>query len=70
MVLLWGAVAVLLLHGVARRGGLLVELLLVLRGVGVAAAGVDGRGWHGRVGPALIRMRRAEVAGAGVGVLV
>jgi hypothetical protein len=46
-----GAVAVrrrLLLHGVPRRGGLLVELLLVLGRIGVpAGAGVDRRGWHG-----------------------
>lgn len=49
----------LVLHGVAGRGGLLVELLLVLRGVLVAAAGVDGWGRHGRGGSALVRMRGA-----------
>ena len=57
------------LHGVARRRGLVVELLLVLRGVGVAAAGVDGRR-HGRGGPALVRMRGTQISIALVGVLV
>lgn len=60
------------LHGVvARRGGLLVQLLLVLRRVGVAAAGVDGRRWHGTGRSALVRIgRSAKVRVGGVGVLV
>lgn len=70
MVLLRGPVAVLLLHGVARRGGLLVELLLMLRGVCMAAASVNRRWRHGRVGPALARMLRAQIARAGIGILV
>ena len=67
------AISCILLHGVgvARRGGLLVQLLLMLRGVGVAGAGVDGWRRHWRAGPALVGMRwGAEVVGAGVGVLV
>jgi hypothetical protein len=55
----------LLLHGVAWRGGCLllaVHLLLVLRRVSVATAGVDWRWRHGASRPALVRMLlRAEI---------
>ena len=55
----------LLLHGVAWRGGCLllaVHVLLVLRRVSVAATGVDWRWRHGARRPALVRMLlRAEI---------
>ena len=55
----------LLLHGVAWRGGCLllaVHLLLVLRRVSVATAGVDWRWRHRARRPALVRMLlRAEI---------
>lgn len=70
----WCTVAVarrllLLLHWVARRGRLLVHLVLMRRGVRVTAAGVywwrHGRGWS-----ALVRMRGSKISVARVGVLV
>ena len=54
----------LLLHWVARRGGCLllaVHVLLVLRRVSVATAGVDWRRRHRARRSALVRVRRAEV---------
>jgi hypothetical protein len=55
----------LLLHGVAWRGGCLllaVHLLLVLRRVSVATTGVDWRWRHRARRPALVRMLlRAEI---------
>lgn len=60
----------LLLHWVARRCWLLVHLLLVRRRIRVTAASVDGWGRQWACWPALTRMRRAEITGAGVSVLV
>jgi hypothetical protein len=57
----------LLLHGVvARRSGLLVELLLVLRGVCMATAGVDGRRGHGGGRALSLRVTRGAVVGVGI----
>lgn len=66
------ALLLLLLHGIAWRGGLVVHLATLLRWVGVAgaAAGVDGRG-HGRGRSALVRMLGSTKGGcASIGVLV
>lgn len=52
------SVTLLLLHGVARRGRLLVHLLLMRWGIRVPTAGVDGRRHRG-VGSALVRIRSA-----------
>jgi hypothetical protein len=63
--------AAALLHGIARWGWLVVDLTAaLLRRVGVAAAGVDGRG-HGRGGSALVRrLGSTKSGGAGIGVLI
>ena len=71
----WVAVAValllllLVLHWIARRRRLLVDLLRRIA-VSTAAAGIDGW-WHWRRRPALVRMlRRTKSSIASIGVLI